>query len=150
GVKAQVLGSVPSRGLDVEALDIPSTEQVSLPSWLFRARKSASSKPIVLALEPSGRLLNWHEEELYPRLASEGYLVCLPDLRGIGDLRPEFPRGAAGHARSHQEEEAYAWASIMLGKPLLGQRVTDILALAAALRAHPAASGRRLVIAARG
>jgi hypothetical protein len=37
-----------------------------------------------------------------------------------------------------------------LGKPLLGQRVTDILALAAALRAHPGLKGRPLVLAAEG
>ncbi len=38
----------------------------------------------------------------------------------------------------------------MLGHPLLGQRVTDVLALAAALRVHPQLAGSPLKIAARG
>ncbi|MCW5977659.1 MAG: acetylxylan esterase [Bryobacteraceae bacterium] len=147
---ARIMGRAPSARADVEAIEVPSAERVWLPAWLFTSRKPDASKPAVLALEPSGRVNNWREDDLYPALAAEGFTVCLPDLRGLGDLRPEFPRGAPGHGRFHQEEEAYAWASMMLGKPLLGQRVTDILALAQALRAHPAVKGRRLVLAARG
>lgn len=37
---------------------------------------------------------------------------------------------------------------MIFGKPLVGQRVTDILSLAAALRAHPGLKGRRMVLAA--
>jgi hypothetical protein len=38
----------------------------------------------------------------------------------------------------------------MLGAPLLGQRVDDILALVRALRSYPPASGRLLILAASG
>ncbi len=51
-------------------------------------------------------------------------------------------------AGEHADEEDYAWASLVFGKPLLGQRVTDILALAAALRVHPTLRGLRLKVAA--
>ena len=143
-------GRIPWGQVDVEALEVPCADQVWLPAWLFVPRRLDASKPALLALEPSGRSANWREDELYAALAADGFLVCLPDPRGLGDLRPEFPRGSSQHARSHQEEEAFAWASLMLGKPLLGQRVTDILALIPALRAHPAAVSRKLVVAARG
>jgi hypothetical protein len=72
------------------------------------------------------------------------------DIRGIGDLSPEFGRGSPNQARSHQTEEDYAWASLILGRPLLGQRASDIMALAAGLGKHPALSGQRVVVAARG
>jgi hypothetical protein len=39
---------------------------------------------------------------------------------------------------------------MIFGKPLVGQRATDILALAAALGAHPALKGRPMVLAALG
>jgi hypothetical protein len=87
---------------------------------------------------------------LYHTLAQRGYAVCAADVRGVGDLAPEIGRGAADYARSHADEEDYAWASLILGKPLVGQRVTDILALAAALRAHPALRGLTLKVAAQG
>jgi hypothetical protein len=41
--------------------------------------------------------------------------------------------GAAGYAVEHQSEENYAWASLILGRSLLGQRTTDVLALVNAL-----------------
>jgi dienelactone hydrolase len=146
---AKSLGRAASARADIEAVEIPSAEQVWLPAWIFHPRSNDPSQPVLLVLEPSGRTASWREDEFCQALAADGWLVCLPDLRGLGDLRPEFPRYAAQHARSHQSEDAYAWASLMLGRPLLGQRVTDILAVAQALRNHPAARGRRLVLAAR-
>ena len=87
---------------------------------------------------------------MHQALAAKGRPVCSADIRGSGDLWPEYGRGSPGYARSHNDEENYAWASLILGRSLVGQRVTDILALAAALRSHPAAAGRPIVLAASG
>jgi len=100
-------------------------------------------------LEPGGRSA-WHESGLYNRLAVEGCVVCAPDLRGIGDMTPEFSRGAARHARPHNSEEEYAWSTQILGKPLAGQRVSDILAIVEGLRSRPEFALRRVIVAARG
>ncbi len=146
GLNAAVLKRIPSREIEIEALEIRSEANVFVPAWLFLPRVSDPGKPILLMLDPAGRNLNWHEGELYQELARKGYPVCAADVRGIGDLAPEYSRGAAHYAASHHSEENYAWASIMLGKPLLGQRVTDILAFATALRNHPGLARRRLRI----
>src|SRR3546814_11084973 len=50
----------------------------------------------------------------------------------------------------HNSEEHYAWASLILGKPLLGQRVEDVLAIVRGMLARPAWKDKRVVIAARG
>ena len=44
----------------------------------------------------------------------------------------------------------YSWSSLYFGRPLIGQRVRDILSLTAALRSIPETSGRPLHLAARG
>src|SRR6202012_3887097 len=59
-------------------------------------------------------------------------------------------RGAAVWAEEHDDEESWAWASLILGKPLLGQRVTDILAVLQALRHHEGVESLPLLVAARG
>ena len=64
--------------------------------------------------------------------------------------RETIGRGPGRHGREHNNEEHYSWSSLILGKPLLGQRVTDLLAVIRGLRARPDLTGRRLVIAARG
>jgi dienelactone hydrolase len=141
-----VLRRVPSKGVWIEAVEVQSAPQVWIPAWIFRPRSSDASKPVVLAVDQFGRAARWHEGELYQNLALKGYTVCVPDLRAIGDLSPEFSRGHAPRARSHSDEENYSWASVILGKPLVGQRTADILALAAALRGSApvvvAAAGR--------
>ena len=134
GLEAKVLRRVSSRGIAIEALEVASAMRVWLPAWLYLPASRDSTKSLLLALDPSGHNTHWHEGELYQTMAQQGAAVCVADLRGIGDLAPEVGRGAAEFARSHSGEEDYSWGSMILGKPLLGQRVTDILALAAALR----------------
>jgi hypothetical protein len=102
-----------------------------------------------LLLEPGGRTRHWAEGDLCQALAREGSAVCAFDVRGIGDLAPEVGRGNPRYASPHAGEEAYAWASLILGRPLLGQRVEDILAVSQAI---PAAfvPGRDVILAASG
>lgn len=149
--RATVLKKVPSRaGLSIEAVDVPSVDKVGLPVWVFRRGGVPAQAPVVILLHPHGRNVAWHEGQLCSVLAAQtDCLVCAADVRGIGDLAPEFSTGAAGYARDHQDEENYAWSSLILGRPLLGQRVTDILALTRALREMDGAR-RPVVVAALG
>jgi len=137
--RMQVLASTRYRACDIRAVEVRTAETVWAPAWLFLP-KAAWSR-LLLVLEPNGRNGRWHEDELYPELAGGGIAVCAADVRGIGDMAPQFSPGAAGYAREHQEEENYAWAGLILGRSLLGQRVTDIVALTGALaQAYPQAT----------
>ena len=151
GLAACVLKRVPSDGCQIEALDIQSTAQVWLPAWLIRPT-TIPVKSVLLLLEPAGRNYDhhWQQGGLYQTLATNGHIVCVPDLRGVGDLAPEIGRGSALSAEEHKSEESWAWGSLILGKPLLGQRVTDILAVMEALRHHDGVAGLPLAVAARG
>jgi cephalosporin-C deacetylase-like acetyl esterase len=140
-----VIARVPSEQCRVEAVDTRSSGNVSAPAWLLTPNSETAGKPVLVIFEPNGRNAHWQEGNLYHQLAAAGRTVCAADVRGVGELTPEFGRGQAGYARSHQQEEDYAWASLMLGRPLLGQRVTDMLAI---VRAFPA--GRKIAVAALG
>ena len=146
----QTLRRTISRGVEIEALEIPSAPHVFLPAWLFLPRPARATRPLLIVLDSSGRNTDWHEDELYQTLTLQGFAVCVPDLRGLGDLMPEMGPGNPRHARSHNDEEAYAWAGLILGKPMLGQRVSDILAVVRAAKAHPALQSRPILLAAQG
>jgi hypothetical protein len=133
----------------IEAVEFAAAPGVWVPAWLYLPKQSGGAEPLVVVLEPNGRS-SWHEGELCERLAARGCAVCAPDLRGTGDLAPEFSRHAARSAREHADEESWAWSSLILGKPLAGQRVTDVLAVVRGLRTRQDLSGRRLIVAARG
>src|SRR5436309_15966515 len=87
---------------------------------------------LLIVVERNGRNGRWREGDLYDEFAETGIAVCAADVRGIGDLEPQFSPGAAGFERAHQTEEDYAWGSLILGRTLLGQRVTDILGIVGA------------------
>lgn len=132
-------------GITIDALEIESDAGVHLPVWLYIPPSSGPDKSLLLLLEPQGRTARWREGDLYHRLAAAGHTVCAFDVRGIGDLAPEVGRGNPHYTRPHSEEDSYAWASLILGRPLLAQRVIDILAVAQAMSERR----RRLVLAAR-
>jgi Acetyl xylan esterase (AXE1) len=140
------LSRVPSRDCDILAVEIPTAERVWAPAWIFVPKQSAQR--LLIVLDPSGRNAHWMEGGLYQRLAAAGTVVCAPDVRGIGDLRPEYSAGAPGYTGERENEENYAWASLMLGHGLLGQRVTDLKAVIQAVSA--AKWGGTPLLAARG
>jgi hypothetical protein len=140
------LSRAPSRDCEILAVEIPSSQRVWVPAWIFVPKQTATR--LLIIVEPNGRNTAWGEGGLYQRLAVEGAAVCVPDLRGIGDLRPEYSPGAPGYTGEHQDEDNYAWASLILGRSLLGQHVTDLLAVIEALGASE--WGGRPMLAARG
>ncbi len=97
-----------------------------------------------------GRNTDAQEDGVYHRLARAGRRVYAADVRGIGDCRPEVGRGNANYTIEHDGEEAYAWASLILGEPLLAQRITDIVALLRAVGNELPSGDQRVSIAARG
>src|SRR5215471_392435 len=149
GASVAIVGHASYHQTTVEAVEFPSAPKVWVPAWLYQPKTADPAKPLVVVLEPGGRSA-WSESGLYNRMAVEGCVVCAPDLRGIGDMTPEFSRGAARHARPHNSEEDYAWSAQIFGKPLAGQRVSDILAVVDGLRSRPEFARRRVILAARG
>jgi dienelactone hydrolase len=147
--QAVTLRKVEFRRTAIEAIEIPSAPKVWVPGYLFQPRAAVAGKPLIILLDPAGRG-QWQEDALYDELASSGHAVCALDVRGIGDMMPEYGRGSARHNGSHNTEQHYAWSSLILGKPLLGQRVTDIITAVQALLARPDLARRRVVLAARG
>ena len=137
--RLEVRATTQYRNCTVQAVEANSAKQVWAPAWLFLPKREWTR--LLLLVEPNGRNGEWHEDELYDRLAGAGIAVCAIDVRGVGDMEPQYAPGAAGYARSHQTEENYGWASLILGHSLLGQRTTDIVGMAGALAlAYPRAS----------
>jgi dienelactone hydrolase len=146
---AVTLSSARYRNCRIEALEFAAAPGVWIPAWLYLPRQVGAVKSVAVLLEPGARPA-WREGELYDRLAAQGCAVCAPDLRGIGDLTPEFGRHAARNAREHANDEMWAWSSLVFGKPLAGQRVTDLLAVVRGLRGRADLKDKRLTVAARG
>jgi pimeloyl-ACP methyl ester carboxylesterase len=133
-------------GARVAAVEVNSAPAVWIPAWLFTPEKADAGERTLFVLDNRGRNAGAHEDDLYHRLARAGQRVCAPDIRGMGDSRPEAGRGNPAYTISHESEEDFAWASLILGDSLLAQRIADILAIVQALKT----ANRPLALAARG
>jgi dienelactone hydrolase len=149
-VKLERLTQTPSEGVRIEAVEVHTAPEVWVPAWFFVPAERDTNRTALLLLDDKGRNINATEDGLCHRLARAGALICAADVRGTGDTRPEVGRGNPGYTIRHDSEEEFAWASLILGKTLLAQRIEDILTLVQALKNDEAVTGRRLVIAARG
>jgi hypothetical protein len=132
-----VLGKAESTGgVSISAAEVQSAPEVFSPGWLFENGAQDVRRPVILLLDEHGRNSTWRESGICHALAVQGYKVLSADVRGSGDLRPAYSAGNPAYVGGHQGEDAYAWASLILGKPMLGQRVADILAWHDALSAR--------------
>jgi len=149
-VRLRTLATVPLNGAKVSAAEVNTEAEVWLPAWVFTPANLDVSRSALLVLDDRGRNAHAHEDDLYHRLARKGRLICAADVRGIGDTRPEVGRGNPDYTIPHDAEEEFAWASLILGNPLLAQRVADILALVQAVKNTYATGNAPLAVAARG
>lgn len=149
-LKMRKLAHTPSEDAAIEAIEIQPGPEVWAPAWLFTPQKTDANRAALLVLDDRGRNANAGENGLYHRIARRGRVVCAADIRGMGDMRPEVGRGNPGYTISHDSEEDFAWASLILGDSLLAQRIEDILAVAQSMRNEPAFGNGRLAVAAKG
>jgi hypothetical protein len=147
GLSSKTLAKVRSGKVIVEALEVNSATGVWLPIWLLTPDDAPKDKPVLLVLDPLEAERLWFQPDADAVLAPGDPVICAADVRGVGALVPEYSPGAHGYAAWHEQEENYAWGSLILGKPLVGQRVTDILALVSALKrpVRIAASGKMTI-----
>jgi dienelactone hydrolase len=77
-------------------------------------------------------------------LIDKGWFVAAPDLRATGESKP--PNDAIAGAPDHNSAEHALW----IGRPLLGQWVVDVLALADWLQLQPGLDKNRVAVAGLG
>lgn len=151
GTSAATIANVQTAHLKIEAIEVRSAPEVTLPGFVLCGNKTPVKAPVLLALDDRAADRLWFQVEADDVLAEDcPVIVCAADLRGIGALVPQFSPGAADYEAGHQQEDNYAISSLYFGRPLAGQRVRDILSLVDALAGLATTAGRRVHVAASG
>ena len=150
GTSVRKIGQVQSRDIRVEICEIESAPEVWLPAFLLIAAKRQRISPFCWSSMTERRTFSGLSRRSIRHFPKTRRSSAPPMFEESEFLRPEYSPGASGYAGSHQREEDYAWGSLILGKPLAGQRVADILALTSALGKYPATAGRPIHLAALG
>jgi dienelactone hydrolase len=124
--------------LSVEAVSIESERGISLPVLFLKPAAPASGRmPVVVAVAEGGkaRFLAQRSSDVLSLLA-KGVAVCLPDLRGTGELAETQSRGPGAMS--------FAATEFMLGDTLLGARLKDFRTVLNYLASRPDIDPARL------
>jgi cephalosporin-C deacetylase-like acetyl esterase len=128
---ARLLWEKPGSDLTVEALAIQTAPGITLPVLLLKPVRGAGARaPAVLAVAEGGKagFLENRGEELLA-LVRDGVTVCLPDVRGTGELAASALRGPGAMGLAATE--------LMLGETMLGGRLKDFRTVFRYLASRP-------------
>jgi len=140
------VGELKRAGLVIERLLILRPGQVPLPALCYSAEALAEGKrvPGVLVVDGSGKS-SAAAQAVCERRAKEGVIVLAVDLRGYGETA-DLP-----DKRQYLNDEfRTAMLAMHVGRPLLGQRVSDLLAARRVLAADTRVDAHRIELLGRG
>lgn len=118
-------GTLKRDGYTVQKEIYETEDGIQLPALRF-VPESPKSETVVLYLHHQGKQVEAKAGGELDRLASSGRTVLAVDLRGTG----EFSRGTTkGGNKAFESAASQAFLGIHINRPLLGQRVYDLLSL---------------------
>jgi dienelactone hydrolase len=126
----------------IERIALDVEPEIVIPLLLLiPSRETASRRPVVVgvAQEGKGTFLE-NRDQAIADLLTEGIAVCLPDLRGTGETKPDDGRGRNSSATSLSSSE------LMLGQTALGARIRDLRSVLRYVRTRPEFDARRIAL----
>jgi dienelactone hydrolase len=132
--KRKPVGQIKRDGVNVEQVIYETEPGVLVPALEFRPKKGgALFLPLVLYVHGDGKAASAGPGGPLEKMAREGKRVVALDLRGLGETAPGVP--AAGKPNYFGADQKEAFLALHLNRPLLGQRVFDLLAVLNAVTA---------------
>lgn len=132
-VTAASLGTLTRDGYTVEKLRLDRPGDVPLPALLCVPQEASDKLPAAIYVDSAGKAAGLEPGGAVERLVKAGRIVLALDLRGYGETVDVKSGG-----RYSNHEFRTAMLAMHLGRPLLGQRVEDLLAAGEYLAAQPA------------
>lgn len=116
--KMRSLWTRPCSNFTIEALTIETEPGITLPVFLLKPKIGPKRRSVVIAMAEGGKenFLSSRSNEI-ASLLSNGITVCLPDVRGTGELSAQNSRGPGAMDLAASE--------LMLGRTLPGLRLKD-------------------------
>jgi cephalosporin-C deacetylase-like acetyl esterase len=112
----------------IEEIQFKSEPCIRIPGWFVKPSSGGTQRSTVLYLTDSGGDSVVAEPGSMGRLLAAGHAICTINLRGLGITTPRFPKGGPHFYDGGRDlDENFAWTSLILGRPVIGQRVWDTL-----------------------
>jgi cephalosporin-C deacetylase-like acetyl esterase len=134
----QLLGTV-----TIERLALEVEPGIVVPALLLVPERKATARlPVVVALAQQGKQVFLKDRSaILAEVLGAGTAICLPDVRGTGETRPnDTSRGRGSTSTSLSATE------LMLGRTALGERLRDLRSVLRHLRGRVELDPRRIAL----
>ncbi|MGB8479729.1 MAG: acetylxylan esterase [Acidobacteriaceae bacterium] len=112
----------------IEEFQFESEPGMRVPGWFVRPSSKSERSSTVLYLTDDGGDGVVAERGSMDRILAAGNSVCTITLRGTGLTTPRFPHGGPEYYDgSVHLDNRFAWTCLVMGRPVVGQRVWDTL-----------------------
>lgn len=126
-IHAQILSSNIRKKQQIEEIQFESEPGVRITGWFVEPHDEAKKHPCVLYISDGYADEAVAEPSPFDEILRNGHSVCAISTRGTGLSVPRPPKGGPNFYHQMVLEERFAWANLILGAPVIGQRVWDIL-----------------------
>src|SRR6185437_10584136 len=118
----------PRKNIVIEEIQFESEPGMRVPGWFLRPSSKTGRRSTVLYLTDDGGDDVVEEPGSMDRILAAGYAVCAITLRGTGLTTPRFPHGGPEYYDgSVHLDNRFSWTCLVMGRPVIGQRVWDTL-----------------------
>ena len=124
---SRVRSSNPRNSVVIEEVQFESEPGMRIPGWFLRPSTSRHRLPTVLYLTDDGEDDVVAEPGSMDRVLAAGYAVCAISPRGLGLTVLRFPGAGPHYYGGLPLEERFAWTCLVMGRPIVGQKVWDTL-----------------------
>ena len=126
----------------MERIHLRTEPGIVVPTILLLPTGRTEKMPVVVCLAQEGKqeFLKRRAGPIAELSLGQGIVVCIPDVRGTGELSPGGGRGRSSPATNVSASE------LMLGGSLLAGRLFDVRSVLRHLRQHPKLDARRLAL----
>ena len=128
-LQSRVRSSNPRKSVVIEEIQFESQPGIRIPGWFLTPLPGSRARSTVLYLTEGDQGDKVVEEPgSMDGLLAAGHAVYAISLRGLGITTPRLPnRGPRFYDSGFRMDENYTWTSLILGSPVIGQRVWDAL-----------------------
>ena len=123
-IKIVPTGTSSARKYDLHKYQINRNGQMPVPCLMVMPENTNDKSKVVLYLNESGKGDILANESLIDQYINQGDILVLPDLRGFGETADPIN---LNDSKYWNWEYRNAMASMHIGKPVMGQRVIDVL-----------------------
>jgi hypothetical protein len=147
GIRAELTRTTPCREYTEYRYQLIREGEMPVPVVILYPDNATKNSRIVIELDDAGKNHFLSEYDNYSAFLTQGTIVVAADLRGRGETEdPAYYTDAKYWNREYR----LAMTSLHINKPLMGQRVTDLLTLTSFLASDSRLGGHDINIVANG